>query len=75
MMLKMYYSIQNWINLDAQTSSNCFENKEMLHHGKHAPVPTILGHVAGIKFEMSSFCNFFNFSVKKIVMLSMFYCE
>ncbi len=26
------------------------------HHGKHAPVPTILRHVAGIKFEMSSFC-------------------
>ncbi len=52
MMLKMYYSIKNLINLDAQTSSNCFENKEMLHHGKHAPVPTILGPVAGIKFEM-----------------------
>ncbi len=42
-------------NLDAQTSSNCFK-KEMLHHGKHAPVPTILRPVAGIKFEMSSFC-------------------
>ncbi len=42
-------------NLDAQTSSNCFE-EEMLHHGKHAPVPTILRPVAGIKFEMSSFC-------------------
>ncbi len=27
-------------NLNAQTSSNCFE--KMLHHGKHAPVPTIL---------------------------------
>ncbi len=27
----------------------------MLHHGKHAPVPTILRPVAGIKFEMSSF--------------------
>ncbi len=25
-------------------------------HGKHAPVPTILRPVAGIKFEMSSFC-------------------
>ncbi len=37
-------------NLDAQTSSN------MLHNGKHAPVPTILRPVAGIKFEMSSFC-------------------
>ncbi len=29
---------------------------EMLHHGKHAPVPTILRPVAGIKFEKSSFC-------------------
>ncbi|KAI2665782.1 Transposable element Tc1 transposase [Labeo rohita] len=29
---------------------------EMLHHGKHAPVTTILRPVAGIKFEMSSFC-------------------
>ncbi len=29
-------------NLDAQTSSNCFEMKRRLHHGKHAPVPTIL---------------------------------
>ncbi len=25
----------------------------VLHHGKHAPVPTILRPVAGIKFEMS----------------------
>ncbi len=28
----------------------------MLHHGKHTPVPTILRPVAGITFEMSSFC-------------------
>ncbi len=28
----------------------------MLHHGKHAPVPTILRPVAGIDFEMSSLC-------------------
>ncbi len=42
-------------NLDAQTSSN-WKEEEMLHHGKHAPVPTILRPVAGIKFEMSSFC-------------------
>ncbi len=27
----------------------------MLHHGKHAPVPTILRPVASVKFEMSSF--------------------
>ncbi len=26
------------------------------NHGKHAPVPTILRPVAGITFEMSSFC-------------------
>ena len=44
-------------NFDAQTSSNGFYKKEeMLHHGKHAPVITILKPVAGIKFEMSSFC-------------------
>ncbi len=30
--------------------------EEMLHHGKHALVPTILRPVADIKFEMSSFC-------------------
>ncbi len=43
-------------NLDAQTSSNCFEKEEeMLHRGKHAPVPTILRPVVGIKFEISSF--------------------
>ncbi len=28
----------------------------MFHHSKHAPVPTILRPVVGIKFEMSSFC-------------------
>ncbi len=41
------------------------KEEEMLQHGKHAPVPTILRPVAGIKFEMSSFCalNFTNFSV------------
>ncbi len=43
-------------NLDPQTSSNCFEKEEMLHNSKHAPVPTILRPVAGIKIEMSSFC-------------------
>ncbi len=30
--------------------------EEMLHHGKHDPVPNVLRPVAGIKFEMSSFC-------------------
>ncbi len=29
---------------------------DTLHHGKHAPVPTILKPVAAIKFEMCSFC-------------------
>ncbi len=32
---------------------DCFK---VVHHGKHAPVPSILRPVAGIKFEMSSFC-------------------
>ncbi len=36
------------------------KEEEMLHHklynGKHAPVPTILIPVAGIKFKMISFC-------------------
>ncbi len=45
-------------NLDAQTSSNYLKKEEeMLLHGKHAPVPTILRPVAGIKFEISSFCS------------------
>ncbi len=44
-------------NLDAQMSSKVFwKEEEMLHHGKHAPAPTILRPLAGIKFEMSSFC-------------------
>ncbi len=30
-----------------------WKEEEMLHHGKHAPIPTILRPVAGIKFEMS----------------------
>ncbi len=33
-----------------------WKEEEMLHHDKHAPIPTILRPVAGIKFEMSSFC-------------------
>ncbi len=33
-----------------------WKEEEMLHHDKHAPVPTILRPVADIKFEMSSFC-------------------
>ncbi len=36
----------------------------MLHHGKHAPVPTILRTVEGIKFEMSSFCAY-NFKISQ----------
>ncbi len=44
-------------NLDAPDIFKLFwKEEEMLHHGKHAPVPTILRPVAGIKFEMSSFC-------------------
>ncbi len=30
-----------------------WKEEEMLHHGKHAPIPVILRPVAGIKFEMS----------------------
>ncbi len=30
-----------------------WKEEEMLRHGKHAPVPSILSSVAGIKFEMS----------------------
>ncbi len=33
-----------------------WKEEEMLHHGEHAPIPTILRPVAGIKFEMSLFC-------------------
>ncbi len=36
--------------------SKLFWIEEMIHHGKHAPVPTTLSSVAGMKFEMSSFC-------------------
>ncbi len=43
-------------NLNAQTSSVFWIEEQMLHHGKHALVPTILRPVAGIRFEMSSFC-------------------
>ncbi len=42
-------------NLDAQTSSNCFEKKRRCYTMINMP-PTILRPVAGIKFEMSSFC-------------------
>ncbi len=42
-------------DLNAGMSSFC-KKEEMLHHGKHAPVPTILRPIAGIKCEMSSFC-------------------
>ncbi len=40
-------------NIDAQTYSNCFE-EEMLHHGKHAPVPTILRPVVRVMSLRSS---------------------
>ncbi len=44
-------------NLDAQTSSKLFWKEEkMQHHGKHAPIPTILRPVGGVKFEINSFC-------------------
>ncbi len=42
-----------------------WKEEEMLLHGKHAPIPTILTSVAGIKYEMNSFCaySFLYFSV------------
>ncbi len=40
-------------NFDAQTVFKLFWKEEMLHHGKHVPVPTILRPVAGITFEIS----------------------
>ncbi len=43
-------------NLDAPDIFKLFwKVEEILHHGKHAPVPTILRPVVGIKFEISSF--------------------
>ncbi len=33
-----------------------WKEEQILHHGKHDPVPTILRPIAGIKFQMSSFC-------------------
>ncbi len=41
-------------DLDAETSSNCFEKKRRCYTMVNMPpVPTILRPVAGIKFEMS----------------------
>ncbi len=44
------------------------------HHGKHAPVPTILRPVAGIKFEMSSFCAY-NFKTSQFKHLLCYLCS
>ncbi len=44
------------------------KEEEMLHQGKHAPVPTILRPVASIKFEMSSFVhNIFQFNICYVI--------
>ncbi len=43
-------------NLEPRYLQSVLKKEDMLHHGKHAPMPTILRPVAGIKFEMSSFC-------------------
>jgi len=43
-------------NFDAQTSSHCFEKKRRCYTMVNMPPSTILSPVAGIKFEMSSFC-------------------
>ncbi len=45
----------------------------MLHHGKHAPVPNILRPLAGIKFEMSSFCAY-NFKISQYKHLLCYLC-
>ncbi len=45
----------------------------MLHHGKHAPVPTILRPVAGSKFEMRSFCAY-NFKISQFKHLLCYLC-
>ncbi len=46
----------------------------MLHYGKHAPVPIILSPVAGIKFEISSFCAF-NFKISQFKHLLCYLCS
>ncbi len=47
-------------DISCSPSPNVFKlfwkEEEMLHHGKHVPVPNILRPAAGIKFEMRSFC-------------------
>ncbi len=46
----------------------------MLHHGKHATVPNISRPVAGIKFEMSSFCAY-NFKIYQLKHLLCYLCS
>ncbi len=40
----------------ARSLVTVWKEEEMLHHGKRAPIQTILRPAAGIKFEISSFC-------------------
>ncbi len=52
----------NFQNLDAQTSSDCFEKKSRCYTMVDMPPPQLFWDlVAGIKFEMSSFCEYFFF--------------
>ncbi len=46
------------LNLDCQTSSNCFEKKRGCYTMVNMPRPNYLGPVAGIEFEMSSFSGY-----------------
>ncbi len=47
---------QNSRNSMPRCLQTVLKEEEMLHHGKNAPVPTILRPVAGITFEIISFC-------------------
>ncbi len=63
-------------NPDAQTSSNCCEKKRRCYtiHGTRPPIPTILRPVAGITFEMSSFCAY-NCKVSQFKHLLCYLCS
>ncbi len=54
-------TLQKLITSMPRCLQTVLKEEEMLHHGKHASVSTILRPVAGIKFEMISFCAY-NFS-------------
>ncbi len=51
-------------DLDVPDVFKLFWKEEMLHRGKQAPDPTIVRPVAGIQFELSSFCAY-NFTISQ----------